>query len=115
MSINGLVSGFGHRRDHQGDDRGRAEPADPSEPAQDEAPGDRRRLHVDPHRLTALDTPANALRRPADWQARTATASSTTSPSRLRPGPGGLAEFQVTSLAARHSTRSGNTISATPT
>lgn len=65
-------------------------------------------------RLTALDTAANALRRPADWQARTATASSTdVTVSAATGAQVGSLSFQVTSLAARHTTRSGNTIAAT--
>lgn len=65
-------------------------------------------------RLTALDTAANALRRPADWQARTATASSTdVTVSAATGAQVGSLSFQVTSLAARHTARSGNTIAAT--
>lgn len=65
-------------------------------------------------RLTALDTAANAVRRPADWQVRTATADSTDITVSASSGAQvGSLSFQVSSLAARHSVRSGNTISAT--
>lgn len=65
-------------------------------------------------RLSALDTAANAIRRPQDWQARTASADSTdVTVSAATGAQVGSLSFQVTGLAARHSVRSGNTISAT--
>lgn len=65
-------------------------------------------------RLTSLETAANALRRPIDWQARVATTDSDDVTVSATPSASaGSFTFEVTSLAARHSVRSGETISAT--
>jgi flagellar hook-associated protein 2 len=64
-------------------------------------------------RLSALDAAANALRRPADWQARTATSSSDAVAVSASSGASlGSLTFEVSALAARHSLRSGNVIGA---
>lgn len=65
-------------------------------------------------RLTAVDSAANALRQPTDWQVRSATADSTdVTVSATSVADLGSLTMQVSSLATRHSVRSGNTIAAT--
>jgi flagellar hook-associated protein 2 len=65
-------------------------------------------------RLSTLDTAANALRRPEDWQVRSAAAdSSAVTVSATAQADLGSLSFTIDALAARHSVRSGNTIAAT--
>jgi flagellar hook-associated protein 2 len=65
-------------------------------------------------RLSALDTATNALRRSADWQARTATSNSDAVAASASSGASlGSLSFEVTALASRHALRSGNLIGAT--
>lgn len=65
-------------------------------------------------RLTALTSAATALSRPADWQARTATASSDAAAvTATSTATVGSLTFTVDALAASHSLRSGATVAAT--